>query len=76
MFVSDYRPTKRVGVEELDGAVRLFGQAVERLRAEGVAGVGWYEGAWLALVLLRDGKYEYPADFLAVFGNKCDEIFG
>lgn len=73
MFVSDYRPTKRIGVEELDGCISMFEQAVERLHDDGVA-CEWHEGAWLALSLLRSGKFEYPADFMAVFENKLDEI--
>ena len=75
MFVSDYRPTKRVGIEELDGCISLFEQAVERLHADGVP-CEWHEGAWLALSILRAGKFEYPAEFVAVFENKLDEILG
>ena len=74
MFVSDYRPTKRIGIEELDGCINIFGQAIESLNADGVAGVEFYEGAWLALRLLREGRYEYPGDFFAVFANKVEDM--
>ena len=76
MFVNDYRPTKRIGIEELDGCINLFQQAIEAMNEDGVAGIEQYEGAWLALELLRNGKYEYPADFLAVFENKLEELYG
>lgn len=31
MFVSDYRPTKRVGVEELTGAINVFLDRIEEV---------------------------------------------
>jgi len=74
MFVSDYRPTKRIGVEELDGCVSIFAQAVEDMNAESVPGIEFYEGAWLALSLIREGRYEYPGDFFAVFANKIEDM--
>ena len=76
MFVGDYRPTKRLGVEELDGAVNLVSEAVSRMRDDGVAHVEMYEGMLLALQMIRNGHFEYPADFLAAFEAKVQDLTG
>lgn len=75
-FIGDYRPTKRVGIEELDGCTRLLAQAVEDMDEAGVAGVDWYRGALLALSIMRDGRFEYPHEFVAVFERKLEEMEG
>jgi hypothetical protein len=75
MFVNDYRPTKRVGIEELDGCIKLLSEAAEALREEGVMGYEQYEGAALALSLIRYGKFEYPHEFVGVFENKLAETY-
>ena len=75
MFVNDYRPTKRVGIDELDGCIKLMGDAAKALKENGVAGFEKYEGAALALSLIRFGKFEYPHEFVAVFENKLAETY-
>lgn len=75
MFVGDYRPTKRVGVEEMDGALRMLRDKVDDLHAAGDDRVRYYEGAWVALSAMRYGTFEYPRDFMAVFERDlCDYI--
>ena len=49
MFVGDYRPTKRVGIEELDGALRILRDRIDQAYADANARQHFYEGAWLAL---------------------------
>ena len=73
MFVNDYRPTKRIGIEELEGAIKLLGDAADAMRADGVAGAAQYEGAMLALSAIRYGRFEYPRDFVAVFERDLEE---
>ena len=74
MFVSDYRPTKRIGIEELDGAILMLRDAIDDKHANGEADAPWYEGAWLALRAVRFGNYEYPRDFMAVLVNDIAEF--
>lgn len=69
MFVSDYRPTKRIGLEELDGCLKLLRDEVDEKLANGEADAPYYEGAWLAMQLLMTGKFDYPHDFMQVFAN-------
>lgn len=72
MFVGDYRPTKRVGIEELDGALRILRDRIDEAYAEQDGRLHYYEGAWLALRAIRFGQFEYPRDFMAVFENDID----
>ncbi len=76
MFVSDYRPTKRVGVEELTGAINVFLDRIEEVDENGEAHREIYLGALIALELLRYNTFEYPRDFLAVFENRLQEMEG
>ena len=69
MFVGDYRPTKRVGIEELDGALRILRDRIDQTYEDADARQHFYEGAWLALRAIRFGQFEYPRDFMAVFDN-------
>lgn len=69
MFVGDYRPTKRVGIEELDGALRILRDRIDQTYEDADARQHFYEGAWLALRAIRFGQFEYPRDFMAVFEN-------
>lgn len=75
-FVGDYRPTKRVGIEELDGAIKLLFDRINEAHENGEATVHHYEGAWLALDTIRNGRFEYPADFMAVFENQLNILEG
>ncbi|MBR4687072.1 MAG: hypothetical protein IKP01_02060 [Bacteroidales bacterium] len=77
-FVSDYRPTKRVGMEELDGCVRIFERRIdERMLECDPTPQDWMdEGARLVLALLRDGSYRYPQDLVSVFDARRRELFG
>jgi hypothetical protein len=76
MFVSDYRPTKRVGIEELDGTLRMLRDAVDEGHADGDDRVRYFEGAWIALSTLRYGSFQYPRDFVAVFERNLNEYIG
>ena len=67
MFVTDYEPAKKVGVEELDGALLMLRDAIDEKTENGEADVARYEGAWAALFVLRFGRFNYPRDFMAVF---------
>lgn len=69
-FVSDYRPTKRIGIEELDGAIKLLIDHVDEMQDNGEANAEFYEGAMLALETIRYGSFKYPQDFMAVLENK------
>lgn len=69
MFVSDYRPTKRIGIEEMDGALLMLRDEADERRANGEADAAWWEGAWAAVHVLRNGRFEYPRDFVAVLEN-------
>jgi hypothetical protein len=72
MFVGDYRPTKRVGIEELDGALRMLVDRIDTAYADADARLHFYKGAWLALRAIRFGQFEYPRDFMAVFEKDID----
>ena len=76
MFVSDYRPTKRIGVEELTGAINTFLDRIEEVDENGEAHREIYIGALIVLELIRYGTYEYPRDLLAVFENRIKEMEG
>ncbi len=70
MFVTDYEPAKKVGVEELEGALRMLRETVDDKRANGEADAAHYEGAWAALYVLRYGRFNYPRDFMALLENE------
>ena len=72
MFVGDYRPTKRVGIEELDGALKMLCERIDTAYADADARLHFYEGAWIALRAIRFGQFEYPRDFVWVFENDLD----
>lgn len=72
-FIQDYRPTLRVGLEELHGATVLLRDRIDQAYEDADARMRYYEGAWLALRLMESGRFEYPADFMAVFENQLDE---
>ena len=72
MFVGDYRPTKRIGIEELDGALRMLRDRIVKSYEDCDGRLHYYEGAWLALSAIRHGQYEYPRDFMAVFEKELD----
>lgn len=71
-FVSDYRPTKRIGVEELGGAITALANKLDEIDESGEATADFYIGALLTLETIRYGNFEYPRDFLAVFENKVN----
>ena len=72
MFVGDYRPTKRVGIEELDGVLRILRDRIDSAHEESDEKLNYYEGAWIALHAIRFGQFEYPRDFIAVFDNNMN----
>ena len=77
MLIDDYRPMKRLGVEELDGLVNMLEQRIGAAAFDEPTPRQWRdEGAWLALHLLLTGRFDTPDTFLAVFDVKCEEIFG
>jgi len=73
-FIGDYRPTKRIGIEELDGCINLFCQRLGDIAANGEATAQYYVGALIALETIRTGRFEYPHEFLAVFDNRVNEF--
>lgn len=73
-FIGDYRPTKRIGIEELDGCINLFCQRLDEIAENGEATEQLYIGALIALETIRTGRFEYPHEFLAVFNNRVDEL--
>lgn len=73
MFIDDYTPMKRVGIEELEGACRVFQHRASE--AEGRK-KHMLEGAWLALHMMLVGRYRYPAEFADVFEMKAGETGG
>ena len=74
-FISDYRPTKRIGIEELDGAIIAFANKLDEIEENGETCADCYVGALLALETIRHGNFEYPRDFLAVFDNKVQAYY-
>ena len=72
-FIQDYRPTLRVGLDELHGACTVFRDRIDELYANADDRLHYYEGAWIALRMMEGGRFEYPADFMAVFDNQIDE---
>lgn len=72
MFVGDYRPTKRVGIEELDGALRMLRDRIVKSYENCDGRLRYYEGAWIALSAIRHCQFEYPRDFMAVFEKGLD----
>lgn len=75
-FIGDYRPTKRVGVEELDGCINLLTNKLEEIADTGETGGALYMGALLTMQLIRGGRFEYPQEFMAVFDNHVNELEG
>lgn len=73
MLIDDYRPTKRVGLEELEGATRLFRENVEWALEEADSRYKAYLGAWLVLHMLLVGNYKYPKDLLDAFEVLLDD---
>ncbi len=74
MFIDDYRPTKRIGMEELHGAINAFVDKLDEMADNGEAHSDMYVGALITLELIEKGRYEYPRDFLAVFENQANEF--
>lgn len=76
MFVSDYLPAKRIGVEELTGAINVFLDRIEEVDENGEAHREIYIGALIVLELIRYSTFDYPRDLLAVFENRIQEMEG
>lgn len=72
MLVGDYRPTKRVGIEELEGALNVFSRRIDQAYEDADARQHYYEGAFLALSLVRFGNYEYPHELMDAFEVTLD----
>ena len=75
-FVSDYRPTKRIGIEELEGCLNLLVHRLEEVADNGEAGGALYMGALVALETIRNCNFEYPHEFMAVLENRFRELEG
>ena len=75
-FIGDYRPTKRIGIEELDGCINLFTQKLDEIMENGEATDELYMGALIALETIRGSRFEYPHEFMAVFDNRVRELEG
>lgn len=78
MLVDDYKPTKRLGIEEMEGLMNAIDQRLCDMALEGVddsANYHRHEGAWLTVHLLLACRFDNQADFLAVFDNKSNELF-
>lgn len=73
MFVGDYRPTKRVGIEELDGALNMFEELIVEAYENADARQRFHEGAYVALQTMRFGHFEYPRDFVKAYLNNLDK---
>lgn len=75
-FIGDYRPTKRVGIEELDGCINLLTNKLEEIADTGETGGALYMGTLLTMQLIRGGRFEYPQEFMAAFENHVNELEG
>jgi len=75
-FVSDYRPTKRIGIDELDGCLNLLVHRLEEVADNGETGGALYMGALIALETIRYGNFEYPHEFMEVYENRVRELEG
>lgn len=73
MLIDDYRPTKRVGLEELEGATRIFRERVDESFADADSRHKAYLGAWLVLHMLLVGNFKYPKDLLDSFEILLDD---
>lgn len=69
-FITDYQPAKRVGIEELDGCIRMFADKIDEMDEAGEADSDYYMGALLALDCIRHGKFEYPRELMWLFEEK------
>ena len=79
MLVDDYTPTKRLGVEEMEGLQAALERRIDAAALDGTDATprAWREeGAWLAVHLLLTCRFRTQEDFLQVFDVKSDEIFG
>lgn len=73
-FITDYQPAKRVGIEELDGCIRMFADKIDEMDENGEADSDYYVGAYLALQCVRYGKYEYPRELMWKFEEALKAI--
>jgi hypothetical protein len=76
VFIGDYRPTKRVGIEEMDGCIKLLSDKLDEVADSGEVSTALYMGALIAMETIRHGRFEYPQDFMAVFDNRVKELRG
>ena len=76
MFIGDYRPTKRVGIEEMDGCIKLLSDKLDEATDNGEVDAQIYMGALLTMEIIRNGRFEYPHEFVAVLENKVREMDG
>jgi hypothetical protein len=76
MFIGDYRPTKRIGIEELDGCIKLLSDKLDEEADNGSVAAALYMGALITMEVIRNGRFEYPCDFMAVFDNRIKELEG
>ena len=75
MFVDDYVPKKRIGVEELEGCVNIFDRLIDEDPDKEISPLAWMmSGARLALHLMLVSKFRYPEDFVNVFLLRCRDM--
>ena len=67
-------PTYHIGELELDGLLKVLGEAYRESRDNGEANALRYRGAYDALSILRGGaRVEYPEGFMQLFDGLGDE---
>ena len=77
VFVDDYTPMKRIGIEELEGCVNILDRILDEVAEDRTTPMAWMtSGARMALHLMLVGKFRYPQDFVDVFELKCAELYG
>lgn len=70
-FITEYPAVKRIGVEELDGCIRMFAEKIDQMDEDGEADSDYYVGAYLALECIRNSKkFEYPRELMWLFEEK------
>lgn len=75
-FVSDYKPAKRIGIDELDGTIKLLIDRIDDMQENGEAGAEYYEGAMLALETIRYWAFKYPGDYMTMLETKIQAYTG
>ena len=78
MLVDDYTPTKRLGVEEMEGLQWALTTMMDDMEENEQAMTAAYyrlQGVWLTVHLLLTGRFKTQQDFIAVLLNKMNELY-